>query len=298
MPSLRMVSWPGAMTTADVVTTADDRVADQVTVIGPIRGWRALDFRELWEYRELLAVLVSRDVRIRYRQTALGASWALLRPALTMLVFTAVFGRLARMPSDGSPYAVFVYSALLPWTFFAAALTAASTSLVNSATLVSKTYFPRLIIPLASIGGCLVDVGVSAVLLAVLMIHYRVPLRSSIVLAPVAMAGLLVVTAGIGIWLAAVTVRYRDFVHVLPFVLQIWLYVTPVIYPSSLIPARWQWLLWLNPLAGFIDGFRAALLGTPFDQRTLLLSWSVALVVLFGGIAYFERVERRFADVI
>ncbi len=269
-----------------------------LTVIEPSRGWRMLDLRELWAYRELLWVLAGRDVRVRYKQTLLGAGWAILRPLLTMLIFTVVFGRLAKMPSDGYPYAVWVYAALLPWTFFATAVGASGQSLVSSANLISKVYFPRLIVPLASIGAALVDLLVSTLVLFLLMAWYGVGWTANLLAAPVLLLAVIFTALGIGTLLSAMTVAYRDVVHLLPFLLQIWMYVTPVVYPASLVPERFRWAIYLNPMAGLSEGFRSAFLGRPFDLPALALSMAVSVLLFFAGVAYFERVERRFADVI
>jgi len=257
-----------------------------------------LDLRELWAYRELLWVLAARDVRVRYKQTFLGAGWAVLRPLLTMVVFTVIFGRLAKMPSDGYPYAVWVYAALLPWTFFASAIAASGQSLVGSAHLVSKVYFPRLIVPLSAIGAAFVDLLVSTVVLLLLMLWYQVAWTWNLLAAPLLLLAVVFTALGVGSLLSALTVAYRDFVHLLPFLVQIWMYATPVVYPASLVPERWRWILFLNPLAGLSEGFRSAFLGKPFDWGSIGLSMAVSIVIFVAGVAYFERVERRFADVI
>lgn len=269
-----------------------------LTVIEPSRGWRMLDLRELWAYRELLGVLAGRDVRVRYKQTVLGAGWAVLRPVLTMLIFSAVFGALAKMPSEGFPYPIFVYSALLPWTFFSTALAAAGGSVVGSAHLISKVYFPRLIVPLASIGAALVDLAVSTVVLFAMMAWFGVGWTPNLLYAPLLLVAVVFTALGAGTLLAALSVAYRDIHHLTPFVIQIWLYLTPVIYPTSLVPERWRWALYLNPMTGLIDGFRATFLGRPFDLRALAVSVAISIALFLAGIAYFERVERRFADVI
>ncbi len=271
---------------------------DHLTVIEPVKGWRMLDWRELWAYRQLLWVLTARDVKVRYKQTVLGAAWAVLRPLTTMLIFSVVFGRLAKMPSDGIPYPIFVYAALLPWTFFAAAITSSGQSLVGSSHLVSKVYFPRLIIPLSSIGAGLVDLLVSSVILVLMMSWYQVGLSWNLLAAPLLIAGVVFTALGIGTLLSALTVAYRDFTHVTPFMVQIWMYVTPVIFPISLVPERWQWLLYLNPMTGIVEGFRSVFLGRPFDLVGLGMSFAVSVLLFVIGVAYFERVERRFADVI
>ena len=269
-----------------------------LTVIEPSRGWRLLDLREIWAYRELLWVLATRDVRVRYKQTVLGAGWAILRPLLTMAVFTLVFGRLARMPSDGYPYAVWVYAALLPWTFFAAAVGSASQSLVGSANLISKVYFPRLIIPLSSIGAAFVDLLVSTLVLFLLMAWYGVGWTPNLASGPLLLIAVVFTALGVGTLLSALTVSYRDFSHLVPFLLQIWMYVTPVVYPVSLVPERWRWLLYLNPMSGLSEGFRSAFLGRPFDLSAIFLSAGVSVGLFGAGVAYFESVERQFADVI
>lgn len=269
-----------------------------ITVIRPPRGWQMLDWREVWAYRELLWVLTARDIKVRYKQTALGAAWAIIRPVLTMLIFSIVFGYMAKMPSDGLPYPVFVYAALLPWTFFAAAISTSGQSLVGSSHLVSKVYFPRLIIPLSSVGAGLVDLAISTVVLLLMMLWYGVGWTVNLFAAPLLVAGLVFAALGVGTLLSALTVAYRDFTHLTPFMVQIWMYVTPVIFPASLVPERWQWLLFLNPMTGLIEGFRSAFLGRPFDLSGLATSMAIAAVVFVIGVAYFEKVERRFADII
>lgn len=269
-----------------------------LTVIQPTRGWRALDLRELWAYRELLWVLALRDIQVRYKQTALGASWAILRPLLTMLIFTVVFGRFAKIPSDGIPYSIFVFAGLMPWTYFASAVASSGASLVGSANLVSKVYFPRLIVPLSAIGASLVDLLVSAGVLFILMAWYGVGWSANLLAAPFLVLAVTFTALGVGVLLAAITVTYRDVNHLLPFLIQTWLYVTPVIYPSSLVPERLRPLLDLNPMTGLIEAFRSAFLGRPFDVRSLAISLGISLALFGVGVAYFERVERRFADVI
>lgn len=269
-----------------------------VTVIEPLKGWRMLDWRELWAYRELLWVLTARDVKVRYKQTVLGAAWAIIRPFTTMVIFSVVFGQLAKMPSDGYPYPVFVYAALLPWTFFSNAVTTSGQSLVGSAHLVSKVYFPRLIIPLASAGSGLIDLLISTGILLLMMQWYGLGWSWNLLAAPFLLAAVVFAALGVGTLLSAMTVSYRDFTHIMPFLVQVWMYVTPVIFPVSLVPARWQWVLYLNPMTGLVEGFRAAFLGKPFDVPGLCVSIAVAVALFAMGVAYFERVERRFADII
>ena len=269
-----------------------------VTVIEPTKGWRMLDWRELWAYRELLWVLTARDIKVRYKQTVLGAGWAILRPFITMVIFSVVFGQLAKMPSDGYPYPVFVYAGLLPWTFFAAAIGTSGGSLVGSSHLVSKVYFPRLIIPLSSIGAGFVDLLISTGILLLMMLYYGVGWSWNLLAAPLLLLFVIFIALGVGTLLSALTVAYRDFAHLTPFMIQIWMYITPVIFPVSLVPERWQWLLYLNPMTGLVEGFRSAFLGKPFDMTGLGISFAIAVAVFLLGVAYFEKVERRFADII
>lgn len=271
---------------------------EHLTVIQPPRGWQMLDWRELWAYRELLWVLTARDIKVRYKQTVLGAGWAILRPVLTMAIFSVVFGRLAQMPSDGLPYPIFVYAGLLPWTFFAAAIGTSGNSLVGSAHLVSKVYFPRLIIPLSSVGAGLVDLLISTAILLLLMLWYGVGWTANLLAAPLLLLLVIFTALGVGTLLSALTVAYRDFTHLTPFMVQIWMYVTPVIFPLSLVPEQWRWVLYINPMTGLVEGFRSAFLGQPFDLVGLGISAGIALVLFLAGVAYFERVERRFADII
>jgi len=271
---------------------------DHLTVIEPRAGGRGLDLAELWAYRELIQVLAARDIRIRYKQTVLGAAWAIIQPLTSMLIFTILFGRLASLPSDGHPYAIFVYSALLPWTFFAGAVAACSQSLLGSADLVSKVYFPRVIVPLASIGSALIDFLVAASVLVALMGWYGTGAGAGLLLAPVLMAGVAGLALGVGLVLSALTVTYRDFRFVIPFLLQIWMFLTPVVYSITLIPERWQWLALLNPMTGYITGLRAAFLGGAFDPAAIAVSVLLTALVLAAGLGFFQRAERRFADVI
>lgn len=281
-----------------------DRLQDQffghqhVTEINPPAGWRMLDWRELWAYRELLSVLTMRDIKVRYKQTVLGAAWAVIRPFLTMVIFSVVFGQLAKMPSDGYPYPVFVYAALLPWTFFAGAISTSGQSLIGSSNLVSKVYFPRLIIPLSSVGAGLIDLLISTGILLLLMLWYGVGWTWHLLAVPLLLAAVVFAALGVGTLLSALTVSYRDFTHLTPFLVQIWMYVTPVIFPVTLVPERWQWLLYLNPMTGLVEGFRSAFLGKPFDPAGLGISCVITIALLIVGVLYFEKVERRFADVI
>ena len=271
----------------------------EVTRIRPSGGWRALDLAELWRYRELLFFLTLRDVKIRYKQTALGVAWAVLQPLLTMGVFTIFFGKLGKMPSDGKPYAVFVLAALVPWQLFAYALTQSSNSLVAEQRLITKVYFPRLIVPVASVLAGLVDFLVALVLLLLLMAGFRVAPGWGLVAAP-AFALFAVLTAlAVGLWLSALNVQYRDVRYTIPFLTQFWLFATPVAYPASLVPEAYRPLYGLNPMAGVVEGFRWALLGTDApDWGMMAVSAGVVVLLLAGGMFYFRRMEKTFADVV
>jgi lipopolysaccharide transport system permease protein len=269
-----------------------------VNVIQPPRGWRMLDLGELWAYRELLWALTVRDLKVRYKQTVLGVAWAIIQPVTAMIIFSVIFGRLAGLPSDGYPYPVFVFVGLLPWTFFANAISAIGGSVVGSGALLSKIYFPRLIIPLTPIGSGVVDFAISTGVLLLLLLYYRVPWGAGLTVVPLLVVGVIVTALGAGALLAALTVAYRDFRYVVPFLTQMWLFATPIVYPGSLVPEAWRWTLYLNPMAGWIDGFRAAFLGRTFDLVGLSISSAMAAVLLLAGLAYFAKVERRFADII
>jgi homopolymeric O-antigen transport system permease protein len=274
-------------------------------VISPSKGWVSLRLREVWEYRELLYFLVWRDVKVRYKQTALGASWAILQPLLTMVVFTIFFGNLAGVGSDGLPYPLFSYAGLLPWTFFAQGLSQCSDSLVSSANLLRKVYFPRLVIPAASVLAVVVDFAIAFVVLLGMMVYYGVPpSRHSLLLLPLLVLAFCT-SLGVGMWLAALNVQYRDVRYVVPFFIQIWLFVTPVIYPASRVAGKLEqlgipvWIYGLNPMAGVVEGFRWALLDAgPRPGPVILASTAVAAVLLVTGAMYFRRMEKTFADVV
>lgn len=269
-----------------------------LTVIRPSGRWPRLSLGEIWEYRELLGFLVWRNVSVRYKQTVLGVLWAVLQPLLPVVVFSLFFGRLARMPSDGVPYPLFAYVALLPWQFFAGSLTEATQSLVADEKLITKVYFPRLIIPISSVLAGLVDLAVAVVLLAGMMAWFAVMPTAAVVLAPLFVAMTVAVALGIGFWLSALNVQYRDVRYALPFVTQFWLFASPVVYPASLVPEAWRWLYGLNPMAGVIEGFRWSLLGTNASPSLIVVSATVAAILLVTGLYYFRRVERTFADVV
>jgi lipopolysaccharide transport system permease protein len=271
---------------------------DHLTVIEPKSGWQLVDIAELFAYRELLTALTMRDIKIRYKQTLLGCAWAIIQPVMMMIVFSIFFGKLAKMPSDGSPYAIFVYVGLLPWTFFATSITNSANSVVGAANIVSKVYFPRLIIPLSSVGSALLDFAVAAAVLVMLMFYFGVGLTSNVLMAPVLITETIFTALGVGIGLAALNVAYRDFRYVVPFLVQFWMFATPVVYPASLVPAAWRWVLYLNPMAGAMEGFRSAFLGKPFDMLGISLSFIISVLLFTLGVIYFQKVERRFADII
>ena len=268
-----------------------------IHTIVPSRAWAPLRLAELWEYRELLYFLVWREIKIRYQQTALGVAWAIIQPVFTMLVFSIFFGRLARVPSDGVPYPVFAFCALLPWQLFAFSLTESSNSVVSNQRLITKVYFPRLVMPLSALGVGLVDFAITFVLLLLLAGYYGIAPGLAVLTVPF-WALLAVMTAlSVGLWLSALNVKYRDVRHTVPFLTQIWLFATPVAYPTSLVPEEWRAVYALNPMVGVVDGFRWALLGTN-EAPTLTAAVSLAMVIVLtvGGLFYFRRMERTFAD--
>lgn len=267
--------------------------------IQPSRGWVSLKLHELWEYRELLYFLTWRDIKVRYKQTALGAAWAIIQPLFTMLVFSLFFGRLAKMPSDGIPYPIFCYAALVPWTFFANGLTQSSNSLVGSSNLITKVYFPRLTIPLATVLSGIIDFLLAFGILLVMMIFYSVPISLKVFWFPFFLSLALVTSLGVGLWLSALNVQYRDVRYVVPFIAQFWMLATPIAYPSSLLNEPWRTIYGLNPMAGVVEGFRWALLGSKISVGPLLIASSLAAVlILIGGAFYFRRMEKTFADVV
>ena len=270
-----------------------------VVEISPRRGRAPIDLPALWQYRELLYFLTWRDFKVRYRQTFFGAAWAVIQPLVTMVVFSVIFGRLAGIPSDGVPYPVFAFAALVPWTFFSTGVTQASNSLVGGQNLVKKVYFPRLVIPIAAVLTGVVDLAIAGIVLIALMLGFGiVPGLTTVWVVP--LAGLAFITAlGVGVWLAALNVRYRDVRYLVPFLLQVWLFATPVAYPSSLLDEPWRTLYALNPMVGVVEGTRWALLGTATAPGPLILvSSAVAVLLLVTGAAYFRRVEGTFADVV
>lgn len=267
--------------------------------IEPSQGWVALKLSELWEYRELLYFLIWRDIKVRYKQTALGAAWAVIQPLFTMLLFSLFFGKLAKMPSDGIPYPIFSYAALVPWTFFVHGLSQTTNSLVGSSNLITKVYFPRLVIPLASVLSGLVDFMLAFSLLIVMMLYYGIVPTMNALWLPLFLLLALVTSLGVGLWLSVLNVEYRDVRYVLPFITQFWMFATPIVYPSSLLSEPWRTIYGLNPMVGVVEGFRWALLGTGSSPGPMIaVSALAALGILVGGTFYFRRMEKRFADLV
>jgi len=270
-----------------------------VVHIKPSKGWVSLRLRELFEYRELLFFLVWRDIKVRYKQTALGASWAVVQPLFTMVVFSLFFGKLAKMPSDGVPYPIFSFTALVPWTFFATSLMNSSNSLVGSSNLIKKVYFPRLAIPTATVLSGLVDFVIAFGMLVVLMIWYGVTPSVHALWLPFFLLLAFVTALGVGLWLSAMNVKFRDVKYVVPFLTQFWMFATPVVYPSSLLSGKWRAVFALNPMVGVVEGFRWSLLGTNTNPRSIIAVSSItAITILISGAFYFRRMERSFADIV
>jgi lipopolysaccharide transport system permease protein len=273
---------------------------EEVLVLRPTRGWGNLDLKEVWLYRELVYFLTWRDLKVRYKQTLLGAAWAVIQPVVTMVVFSIFFDRLLKVPSDNIPYPIFSYTALLPWGVFSKALTDAGRSLVLNRTMITKVYFPRLIVPLASVLASVVDFAIAFVILLVMMGYYHIMPRAAALWAlPFLLILSLVTALGVGLWLSALNVLYRDIGYILPFLTQLWFYVTPIVYPSSKVPARWQMIYALNPLVGVVEGFRWALLRADTAPGLMVaISALIALLLLVSGLFYFRRMERTFADMV
>lgn len=278
-------------------TTLDPALV--VTRIRPSRGWVSLKLDELWEYRELLYFLVWRDVKVRYKQTVLGAAWAILQPLLTMVVFSLFFGKLGKIPSDGLPYPIFSFAALVPWTFFASGLGQGANSLVGSQNLIKKVYFPRLVIPISSVLAGVVDFAIAFLVLLAMMLAYGIVPTAAALWLPLLLLLALVTALGVSLWLSALNVQFRDIRYTVPFLTQLWLFATPIAYPSSLLPEPWRTVYALNPMVGVVEGFRWALLGTDTAPGPMVLASSLAaLALLASGAYYFRRMEKSFADVV
>ncbi|QQS47635.1 MAG: ABC transporter permease [Acidobacteriota bacterium] len=262
------------------------------------RKWAPLDFKSLWAYRELLYFLTWRDVKVRYKQTLIGAAWAIIQPLFTMIIFTLFFGRLAGVPSDGIPYPLFAYAGLLPWTFFSNAVNSSSNSLVGSSNLITKVYFPRVIIPGAAVAAGLVDFAVAFGILVILMIWYGIGITASLLLLPILVLLITLLALGVGMFMSALNVKYRDIRYALPFVIQMLMFASPIIYPSSMVPQPWRRVLGINPLAGIIEGFRSALFGLPVKWTALAWAAVVTIGLLVFSAYYFRSTERTFADVV
>ncbi|MEW6192551.1 MAG: ABC transporter permease [Bacillota bacterium] len=269
-----------------------------VTVIKPTRGWRIINWRELWEYRELLYFFIWRDIKVRYKQTVLGAAWAIIQPFFTMVVFSLFFGHLARLPSDGLPYPIFYYTALLPWMYFANALSSVTNTIVENQRVITKVYFPRIILPVSVVFSGLVDFGIAFTVLLGMMLFYKTFPTAAILTMPLFLLLAVATALGVGLWLAALNAIYRDVRYVVPFLIQFWMFASPVAYSSSLIPEKWRALYGLNPMAGVIEGFRWAVLGQGHPPTLLSVSVAAVLLVLAGGLLYFRKMEGTVADVV
>jgi lipopolysaccharide transport system permease protein len=273
--------------------------SDEVLVIQPTRGWRHINLREIWRYRELLYFFTWRDIKVRYKQTVIGVLWAVIQPFLTMVVFSVFFGRLAKIPSEGIPYPIFVYTGLLPWTYFSQSLSRSSESVVGSANLIRKVYFPRLVTPVSASLSALVDFFISFAILLALMVYYKFLPTTGVFLFPVLVLLTFLCSTGIGFWLASLNVMYRDIRYAVPFVVNLGMFLTPVIYPVSIIPERYSWILYLNPMAGIIESFRATILGyKSIPVFGLIFSVGITLLCFVSGVFYFRRMEKTFADVV
>jgi len=276
-----------------------DRAEHDVQVIRPSRGWVGLDFPELWRYRELLLIFTWRNIVVRYKQTVLGIAWAVIQPVMLMIVFSLVFGHLAKLGSEGVPYPIFNYAALLPWLFFANSLSQAAISVASSSSLITKVYFPRLTIPISTVLSAFVDFAVASLVLGGLMVYYGIVPGIAVVTLPAFILLAFVTALGVGLWLSALHVRYRDVGYVVPFLTQLWFFATPVVYSGTIVSEPWRTILGLNPMAGVVEGFRWALLGIGSPPSGMLaLSSLMSLVLLLSGAAYFRRMERTFADVV
>jgi lipopolysaccharide transport system permease protein len=283
------------------MSVIEDRFQSELPVlrIKPSKGWVSLKLGELWQYRELLYFLIWRDIKVRYKQTALGAAWAIIQPVMTMVVFSLFFGKLGKIPSDGVPYPIFSFAALVPWTFFANGLTQSSNSLVGSSNLITKVYFPRLAIPMGTVLSGLLDFILAFIVLLAMMLYYGITPTLNTLWLPMFLLLAVVTSLGVGLWLSALNVEYRDVRYVVPFLTQFWMLATPIAYPSSLLHQPWRTIYGLNPMVGVVEGFRWALLGTRMSPGPMIVASSLAaVVILVSGAFYFRRMEKTFADVV
>ncbi len=284
---------------SETAPSAEAEATVPTIIIEPSRGWVSLKLRELWEYRELLYFLTWRDVKVRYKQTVLGAAWAIIQPFFTMVVFSLFFGKLAKIPSDGVPYPIFSYAALVPWNFFAHGLSQSSNSLVGSSNLIKKVYFPRLVVPISSVLSGVVDFCLAFIVLLGMMLYFGIMPTWKVIWLPLLLLLALVTSLGVGLWLSALNVQFRDVRYTVPFLTQFWLFATPIAYPSSLLPEPWRTVYGINPMVGVVEGFRWALLGTETAPGPMIIVSSLmALLLLVGGAFYFRRMEKTFADVV
>lgn len=269
-----------------------------VVIIEPTKSWVAVNMSDLWSYRELLYFLAWRDIKVRYKQTVFGVAWAVLQPLMMMIIFSVLFGRVAGLPSDGIPYPLFVYAGLLVWTFFAAAITSSGNSLVGSANLITKVYFPRMIIPSAAVGAAVIDLLFAFLLLAPLMAYYRTAISWRVVMLAPLLGLLMLLALGVGMWMSALNVKYRDVRFAMPFLTQIWFFLSPVIYPLSRMPNKLKLVMIFNPMAGILEGFRSAVFGLPFNWLAIVISAVTTSVLLVYAVFWFQRMEREFADIV
>jgi lipopolysaccharide transport system permease protein len=291
---------PAAIANGHAVSRVRPLPEHPLVKIRPSRKWMPLDVREVWAHRELFAILVIRDVTVRYKQTILGIAWAIVQPLMMMAIYTVVFGRFAGMPSDGLPYPLFAFAGLLPWTFISNAVQSSGNSLLHNVHVITKVYFPRILIPAASVGMGLVDFGIASIVLSLLMVYYGAAPTWNLLMFPVLVFVTVVLALGLGLWAAALNVRYRDVRHLLPFLIQVWMFLSPIIYPLSIVPARWRWLAAFNPLCGIIENIRIALFGRPggFDWSLFSASVAISLALLVSATFVFRRAEASMADVI
>lgn len=294
-----MATEPQLATTGLSGITSGEPIKRPVTIIKPSRGWLSLNLPELWRYRELLYILAWRDVKVRYKQTVIGAAWAIIQPFFSMVVFSLFFGSLAKIPSDSIPYPLFSYAALVPWTFFANGLSESANSLVGNANLLKKIYFPRLIIPISAVISGVIDFSLAFLVLLGMMLYYHILPTANIFWLPLLALLAFITALGVGLWLSGLNVQFRDVRYIVPFLVQFWLFATPIVYPSSLIPEKWRLLYAINPMVGVVEGFRWSLLGADTAPGPMILVSALAAVALLvSGAFYFRRLEKTFADIV